>query len=295
MTKIVLGTAQFGMDYGINNVRGAIPRNEVFDILKMAMQSGIDVVDTAQAYGESENIIGDFIRSNHSDINVISKLPACGHEEVRKIVTVSMERLCLTSIFGYLLHDFSSYRKNSKVWYELEKLKKEKKIRKIGFSLYLPSELDVLLKSDLEIDIVQVPFNVFDQRFSEYFAELRKRSVEVYARSVFLQGIVFKDYRTLGSHFDPIKDKIKMLSFLSKKSGIPIVALCINFALINDCIDRVVVGVNNLQNMREIIIAPRYGSAVRTMMSELLSLREDQEKVLLPFRWNISSEDMSKQ
>ncbi len=283
------------MDYGINNARGAIPRNEVFDILKMAMQSGINVVDTAQTYGESESIIGDFIRSSHPDINVISKLPACGYEEVRKIVAISMKRLCLTNIFGYLLHDFNSYKKNPKVWDELEKLKKENKIRKIGFSLYLPLELDVLLKSDLRIDIVQMPFNVFDQRFSGYFAELRKRSVEVHARSVFLQGIVFKDYRTLGSHFDPITDKIKMLSFLSKKSGIPVAALCINFALINDCIDRVVVGVDNLQNMRDIIAAPRYESIVRTMMSELLGLREDKEKILLPFHWNISSEDIPKQ
>ena len=91
--KIALGTAQFGMDYGINNTRGKLPKNEVFEILNLASKSGVDTLDTAYSYGESETLIGEFIAKNKKGFHIISKLPKCEISEVENILNSSLFKL----------------------------------------------------------------------------------------------------------------------------------------------------------------------------------------------------------
>jgi len=91
--KIALGTAQFGMDYGINNQRGKIPEKEVFDILYEASSSGIDTLDSAYAYGNSEDVIGNFIRESKKELKIISKSPNKESREIEKIFDSSLKKL----------------------------------------------------------------------------------------------------------------------------------------------------------------------------------------------------------
>ena len=89
--KLVLGSAQFGMDYGINNKRGKVPPEEVHLILEKALERGLETIETAFTYGESEKVIGDFIRKTGCSLKVISKLPLCKPEEVETMLQVSMK------------------------------------------------------------------------------------------------------------------------------------------------------------------------------------------------------------
>lgn len=285
--KIALGTAQFGMDYGINNQRGKIAEKEVFDILYEASRSGIDTLDSAYAYGNSEAVIGNFIRESKKYLKIISKSPKCEIGEMDNIFESSLKQLGINAFYGYLIHSFDHYRKYPEIWNIIEKLKSNEKIEKIGFSLYFPSELDYILENNLNIDIIQVPYSIFDQRFAQYFQDLKNKNIEIHVRSVFLQGLVFKNPVELDNYFIKIKDKLINLNSLSIKQNIPMVALCLNFAALNKYIDKVVVGVDSLDNLKEIVSSLDYISGVRKILDEVSSFREDDENTILPLNWKV--------
>lgn len=286
VNKIALGTAQFGMNYGINNTRGKIPKKEVFEILDEAAKFGIDTIDTASSYGKSETIIGEFIKEYKKKFKIISKLPKCKPQETKNIFDSSLKRLSGNSIYGYMIHSFKNYVENPKIWNILKRQKLEGKIEKIGFSLYFPNELDYFLKNKIKIDIIQVPHSIFDQRFGQYFSGLKNNGVEVYVRSVFLQGLVFKNPDELNDYFAKIKDKLENLNSLSIKLNIPIVALCLNFAVLNRFIDKVVVGVDCLENLKEIVHSSNYHTNVKNILPMFSRFKDNDEKIILPSNWN---------
>lgn len=280
-----MGTVQFGLPYGISNKRGQIPRNEVFDILDTASKSGITILDTANAYGDSEEIIGEFIRQNRRKFNIISKLPQCKISEVKTIVRNSLKKLTIRSFYGYLFHDIKTYIKNPVIYELLKELKEKGIIGKIGFSLYSTQDLELILKKNIRFDIVQVPYSIFDQRFEKYFEFLAKKNIEIHVRSIFLQGLVFKNPETLPGYFNPIKGKLRILDKISGESGIPLVSLALGFVLLNQLIDKVIVGVDSLRNFREIIDSQNDMKRVRALYSKFISLKVRNNKILLPFNW----------
>ena len=288
MNKIALGTVQFGLDYGVNNKRGKIPADEVFRILDKAAEAGIDTLDTAHAYGESEKVIGDFIRSGKNSFKIVSKLPVNTRGKTEELFKESLGRLSVPELYGYLVHSFEAYKKDEKVWRDLEELKSGGRVKKTGFSIYLPSELEDLLQRKLAIDIVQIPFSVFDQRFGPYLSEMKKRGIEIHVRSVFLQGLAFKDPEGLDGYFAKIRDKIESLNSLSARSGFSIASICINFATANKYIDKVVVGVDNLENLAEIVNVSQDQTLSGDVIFEMLNMRIDDENILLPFKWKLS-------
>lgn len=289
--KIVLGTAQFGMDYGINNKRGKIPKDEVFEIFNLALKSGVNTLDTAYSYGESETIIGEFTAEYKKEFQIISKLPKCELSEVEKILNSSLFKLNIDTIYGYMIHNFQYYIENPRIWNILEIMKLNGKIKKIGISLYYPYELEYLIKNGIKIDLIQVPYSIFDQRFEQYISELKNSGVEIYVRSVFLQGLFFKNPDELTGDFEKIKEKIAHLTLLSTKLNVPIAALCINFAILNEFVDRVVVGVDSIDNFRDIISSSKYIAGTKKVLSELYSFKENDENIILPLNWKVIKND----
>ena len=288
INKIALGTAQFGLDYGISNKKGQIPENEVFEILNESIRSGIDVLDTAYAYGNSEQVIGNFVKEHRNVFKIISKLPACNPEDIKNIFESSLERLGVDSLYGYMCHSFQHYRDNPEVWNILRDLKSDCKIEKIGISLYYPSELEYIIENKVDVDIIQVPYNVFDRRFEQYFPVLKKSGIELFVRSVFLQGLVFKEPSELDDYFGKIRGKIANLHSLAAELDIPIAALCLNFAVLNEFVDEVVVGVDNVLNLKEIVSSSVYRVDVESALQKLYSLREDDENMILPMNWKVN-------
>ena len=282
--SLVLGTAQFGLDYGINNKRGRVPSREVFDILFYAVQHGVNTLDTAIVYEDSENLIGKFLKTSQLQLKVISKLPS-ENIKVNENFKQSLDRLGLKEIYGYLIHNFRSFIDKPAVWDELRGLKDKGLVEKIGFSLYHPQELEQLWQKRVEVDILQVPLSILDQRFAEYLPEIKQRKIELYVRSVFLQGLIFKQPGELEERFKSVRHKIEILRALSDEHDIPLEAIAINFVLLNPLIDYVIIGVNSLDDLKENIRALQYQSLVKKIFSQLAALKEDDEAVIVPTNW----------
>lgn len=274
-SKIVLGTVQFGCQYGINSA-GRPNDNEVRGILQKAAEAGIAKLDTSSAYGDSESVLGACIPAD-ANFRIISKYPK-SDVPVREMFLGSLERLKVKRLYGYLLHHFEVYRNNHAVWDEFVKLKQEGLVEKIGFSLYTPDELELLLQNDVPIDLLQVPYNIFDRQFEPYFPILKERGVEIHVRSTFLQGLFFMNREALPEKLQPIKPYLLQLDDYAQSMKMSVAEVALNHNLQNPAIDGVLIGVDNQSQL----------------MTNLQSIREErvaldiqiQEKQLLnPVNW----------
>ncbi len=287
MGKLALGTAQFGMDYGINNPRGKIPFQEVSKILHLASFYKIDLLDTAYLYGESEKVIGRCLTNTGLSFKLVSKLPSVeSRKEAENYLSQSLKRLCVKNLYGYLIHNFENFKKNLWLWDFLHSLKIKGLVKKIGFSLYFPEEIEFLWTKNFIPDLLQIPFSIFDQRFRPWFQKLKTSGVEIHTRSVFLQGLVFRDPQTLPQNFEPFKQKIKELRKLAHKNNLPYEALFLCFAIENPYVDYVIVGVDGLSQIKEIIKALKYKKEIKDSFGKIFSsLALNDPEIILPFNW----------
>lgn len=287
--RLCLGTAQFGLDYGIANKKGKVSKEEVFKILEYAYDTGIDILETAYSYGESEALIGEFISNSKKSFKVISKTPhfAKGDAlDVEAYYSETLKRLRQESIHGYLVHNFDdivSYKED--LWNRIESIKAKRRVSKIGVSLYRIEELEYLFYNNVFFDIIQVPYNILDQRFKDYFSILKEKNKEILVRSVFLQGLFFIDRDQIDRNFKSAEDTIERLRQISKEKNIPEHALCLSFVLLNPLIDKVVIGVDSLAQLKEDIASLEYIDRVRDIYNVLESLKFHNEEVILPFNW----------
>ena len=175
-SRLAIGTVQFGLDYGISNAAGRTNTEEVHKILKLAQKYGVSTIDTALAYGQSEEILGKF---NMESWQVVSKFPACTLDSFTELFTQSLNHLRIEKIYGYLAHNASVLLQNPSLWQSLKKLKNEGKVDKIGYSLYSPSELKALMDMKMIPDLIQIPYNILDRRFESKFHLLKSLDVEI--------------------------------------------------------------------------------------------------------------------
>ncbi|MFH1910343.1 MAG: aldo/keto reductase [bacterium] len=289
LDRLALGTVQFGLDYGIANIGGRISRYECKKILALARSAGVRILDTAQAYGASEQVLG---RLANNSFKIITKIAPSirTEEELKKSLWQSLRNLKRNKVYGCLFHDFNCWRKNPELIDELFKAKSAGLVEKIGFSLYRPNELQYLLTHKIPVDLVQVPYSVFDQRFAKIFARAKCQEIEIHTRSVFLQGLVFIKPADLKPYFIPFKKRLEKLNQLQKQSGLTLSAICLNFALLNPNIDRVVVGVDNATDLYENISDLTLVNLNKTkaILPALKKLHCQDEAMILPMNWKKS-------
>ncbi len=286
--KLCLGTAQFGMDYGIANKRGRPSKGEIFEILEYAHKAGINTLDTAYSYGSSEEIIGEYLSAYGNNFNIISKMPhldESNSRDVGKYFSETLKKLKIQKIYGYMVHKFDDLITCKDLWTEIEFLKQQRLTDKIGVSLYKPEELEYLLNNEISFDIVQVPYNIFDHRFENYFPILKERNVEIHIRSVFLQGLFFSETNKIDEKFYTAKDKISKLCNIKKKYKIPIHTLCLCFNLLNSNIDKVVFGVDYCGQLKQNLDSLKSINKVQGIYDLLESLKFHDESVILPYNW----------
>ncbi|WP_188502478.1 aldo/keto reductase [Pontibacter amylolyticus] len=284
LRKLILGTAQFGLDYGISNVHGRLAQGEVVALLGKAAEAGITTLDTAAAYGESEASIGMALHGSGS-FRIITKYPPnAPGKPTEHALGESLQRLGPGKIYGYLLHSYSTYQNKPAVLAELQDLKAQGKVEKIGVSLYHPEEAVALLHADAPIDIVQFPYSVFDRRFERVLPDLRSRGIETHARSIYLQGLYFMGPDAIPVHLQKAAPNVKVLQQVAAKYDLPLGAMLMGFVLQNATITNVVVGVESLQTLEENI------AFTTTQLSEelILSLQDFEERdenIILPYNW----------
>jgi aryl-alcohol dehydrogenase-like predicted oxidoreductase len=259
--RFALGTAQFGMPYGVANQAGQITLSEASKILQFASDSGIDVLDTAISYGESESRLG---QAGVRNFKVITKIPAipsgCNNivEWASEQITASMSRLGVMSLYGLLLHRSDDLLgSNGKILYEtLVKFKDAGKVQKLGVSIYSPHELDSI-DNFFNIELVQAPFNILDQRLyvSGWLDRLKSRDIEVHARSVFLQGLLLMSTSDRPSKFKRWAPFWSKWDAWIEQTGITPLSACIRFACTFPQISRLVVGVDSIGQLQEVLSA----------------------------------------
>lgn len=271
--KVVLGTVQFGCQYGINSA-GRPNQQAVCDILKEAQNSGISTLDTSSAYGNAEVILGE---CGTDGFRVVSKFPK-GNVSVKDRFNLSLQYLNKTKLFGYLMHHFDVYRENSAIWDEFKRLRDERKVEKIGFSLYLPEELELLLNNKVDFTILQLPYNLFDRKFEPYLEELHKQGVEIHVRSTFLQGLFFKDRSTLPEKLLPMRKYLEELDKYAGTTGLSIAEIALNYNLHNPNIDGVLIGVDNVEQLQANI------ASIKDIQIDL-DIDVKEKELLNPVNW----------
>lgn len=246
-SKLVLGTVQFGCQYGVNSA-GRPSTKQVLDILNNAKAGGIQILDTSSAYGNAEEILGEVEAG--SNFKIISKYPKC-NKSVAETFNHSLDVLGIDHLYGYLLHHFEVYRINKSVWNDFVQLQEDGKVDRIGFSLYEPWELDLILNDGIHFSLIQVPYNIFDRQFEPYFKHLKEMDVEIHVRSTFLQGLFFKNRNTLPEKFEPLKQNLLQLDEYASSMGISVGDLALNYNLQNPYIDGVLIGVDNNEQLMQ--------------------------------------------
>lgn len=259
--RLAIGTAQFGLGYGVANIRGRVPADDVTAILSEARAAGCDTIDTAIAYGNAEAVLGD---AGVADFRIVSKLPAVPDDErdiagwVRRSVEGSLQRLRVSRLHGVLLHRPQQLltERGRELSAALEQLKGAGLTMKVGVSGGSAVELDDYAAA-LTVDLVQVPFNLFDRRLlaGGRLERLVEGGVEVHVRSVFLQGLLVMGPAQRPPAFDRWAAYLAQYDAWLQQSGVSAIAACLRDALAQPGIARLVVGVDGAAHWRGILAA----------------------------------------
>ncbi|MCK4650915.1 aldo/keto reductase [Candidatus Babeliales bacterium] len=291
--KLAIGTAQFGLSYGISNKHGQTSLKEIKEILKTTKKYNINLIDTASLYGQSEEILGKCLNKDNS-FKIITKTPYFNGPEItsqdiiqlRTTVTTSLKKLNQKSIYGILIHNTDNlFLKNGELLLkELKKLKNESLVKKIGFSIYSPHQIDSLLDS-FEFDIIQIPINILDQRLliDGHLKKLKKSKIEIHARSIFLQGLLLMPLNEIPSFFKPIYNKLKEYHNKIRYNNITPLQAAIGFIKKIKEIDYIIIGINNKQQLTENINA--YKEKIKKIDFKKFACFNEQ--IINPTNWKL--------
>jgi len=254
----MLGTVQFGTNYGISNLQGQTPINEVGRILSTCLDSGINYIDTASLYGNCEEVLGRVISSrNFKLVTKTAHLTECvGAPDILPLFSESLRKLGCEFIHGLLFHNAdaltSSYGKA--LYSQAENLRSQGMVEKIGVSIYCAEQIDFIL-ANFDVDLIQLPVNVLDQRLIQegYLKKLKRRGVEIHSRSAFLQGLLLMEPEQLNPYFTEITPLLQRWRDELREKGISALSAALGFLKGVDEIDRIVVGVNNAEQLNQLI------------------------------------------
>jgi aryl-alcohol dehydrogenase-like predicted oxidoreductase len=285
MNRIVLGGAQLGLPYGILNGGETLSREEVARILDTAVDRGIDSIDTAIAYGQSESVIGE---TSQNRFNIISKLPPLPvdisnvSEWVHSQVQGSLSRLKCTSLDALLLHrpqDLTGAQ-GAELYAAIGSLMAEKMIHRFGVSIYSPDDLEGIIDT-FEIHVVQAPLNVFDRRILGVTDQLSALNIEVHVRSVFLQGVLIASPQDRPHRFEPWSEHFALFDEWVRSSGVSAMACCTGFALQQPGIAKLVIGTTSAESLDEIM-----NSIPNSVLEVPTHLQSSVEQLIDPRFWN---------
>ena len=259
MSKIVIGTANFGMDYGIGNNQKKLLDSDILEIISIAKKKGIETIDTADSYGNSLKRLGEF---GVNDFKVITKFPRIPDYKKNQTnwfndqVTGTLKQLGISSLEAILLHYPKDIfeNKNYKLIHFLSNLKKDGVIKKIGVSIYEKNELEEILKI-FKPDIIQCPINLFDNRLLEtnYLEEISNKGIEVHVRSIFLQGLLLFKKEEIPQEFLKFQNIWQEWYNWLKITKLNPLEACIRYTNYIKGIDKIVVGINSANQLKQII------------------------------------------
>ncbi|MFK7832198.1 MAG: aldo/keto reductase [Winogradskyella sp.] len=285
--KLILGTVQMGLAYGINNTIGKVSMEDSHNILGYAFDNGIRILDSAEAYGNAHDVIGSFHKNNpKKSFEVITKLPHQFDLDINDKVNTYLTELQVGQLHALLFHSFGSYEANSHNFSVLTNLKASGKIKHIGVSVYTNDEIEEVLLND-EVDIIQLPFNLFDNSNlrGDILEKAKAKGKIIHTRSALLQGLFFKDVDSENNTVQSLKKELVQLSTISKSSKTSIVQLALNYCLQQNTIDNVLIGVDSLQQLVANVEVLNH-SIKDEMIQDINKIKVADINLLNPSLWN---------
>lgn len=260
MTCLALGTVQFGLAYGITNQEGQVSQAESGRILELAASRNISLLDTAAAYGQSEQVLANLLVADHPFRLVSKTLPlsACtdGLLTLEQALRQSLHLLaCGRPLYGLMVHHAADLLGpfGDALFARLDALKQEGRVMKVGVSVYEAEELDLLL-ARYPLDLVQLPHSLLDQRLrtSGWLERLSALRVEVHVRSAFLQGVLLLKPEHLPRHLAALKYPLERVAKRAELLGVTPLTLALAYLRQQTEIAEVIVGVLSVAQLDEI-------------------------------------------
>jgi aryl-alcohol dehydrogenase-like predicted oxidoreductase len=288
--KLALGTVQLGLDYGISNPGGRTPPDEARRVLDAARAAGMELLDTAASYGEAEAVLGRL--ANGPEFRVVTKTCRFGKHPIRatdaaalrQTLLRSLARLRREAVEGLLVHHAPDLLApgGEGLFAEMQRLRDEGRVRKIGVSVYTPEEAEQVL-ARFAVQLIQVPCSVFDQRLlgSGWLRDLARRGVEIHARSVFLQGLLLMEPAALPPYFAKIRPALEALRAAARTAGTDMLGLCLGFVQRLPEVNAVVCGVTRAAELSELVERGR----AAPQLPDLRALAQSDPAILDPSRW----------
>ena len=290
--KIGLGTVQFGMDYGISNRAGQTSADEVSKILDVARKFNVSVIDTAALYGSSEDILGRLLSDDHG-FKIVTKTIRIDSNQITDTDTERLEqafhesliKLKCNAVYGLLFHNADDLLTDGgeRLMKCLINKKRDGAVKKIGVSVYTAEQIDRILHF-FDIDLIQLPINIFDQRLlaGGQLNTLKSRGIEIHARSAFLQGLLLMSPQSVPEYFTPVRKHINKFHEFIQQNQISPVRAALGFLAGQDEIDVIVCGVNDHSQFIEIC---RSSTALPDI--DFSSFALDDDTILNPAKWRI--------
>lgn len=289
LPKLSLGTVQFGLNYGIANTSGQPIQKEVNNIIQFVSENGMNCFDTAQAYGNSEQVLGLALKNIESKL-VISKLKSnIFRDSAIKSVENSLNNLSISSLFALLLHDSDLlYKWTEEDSSKVDQLVNSGKIKYFGVSIYSSDDFELAIRNE-KIKFIQIPFNLFDQRAyrERWFEKAKQNNKLIFIRSVFLQGLLLMDKDRLPIHLEAAKKYIEILELFAHDLKMSRNELALSFvdsiatnSLILFGCDNLLQAQENIKNYNELKTLDDI--TIATLVNELSNI---DESIYNPAKW----------
>lgn len=279
--RIILGTVQFGLEYGINNQNG-IPGDEELDlILHRAHEVGVTELDSAEAYGNALSRIGRFMKETGKSFRINSKISFSESEPAEERVRKTLSLIDDSQVHTLFFHRFADMSDNQLFFEEIVRLKRLGMVKYIGASIYTNEEFEFSINQE-QVDVIQFPFNLLDN-FSFRGGLIRKAKDAgkiLQVRSVFLQGLFFRKPELLPPKTMPLQAAIEEVQAIARENAIAVKDLCLMYALSIKPIDKIIVGVDNVAQLE---------ANLNSLDLELSGeIRRKIESINIPDRWYLN-------
>lgn len=300
LSKITLGTVQLGMNYGINNADGQPSEKIAEQVLSAAIDGGITTFDTSSDYGTSEKVVGNFFRNRTDDKLIVTKFGVGCWEsgltekdiekKVREQVENSLENLGYNKLPLLLAHDEKDVQCYGKTLINvLKRLQNENLVDKLGASLNHFSYVNKVIESEV-FEAVQLPLNMMDVKnsTSNEIKNLSKKNLAVFIRSVFLQGLFFRDPDTLPNGvLQGAKEPLRKIRKIAEEENMSIAGLAISYIRDLQGVSSLVMGAEKPEQVKENIELINVKKISDTAREKIISAFYNiDERVLQPWLWN---------
>ena len=282
--KIAIGTAQFGMPYGIANKNGQVHGDEITAILNLAWENGVDTLDTAKAYGSSEESIGNCLKQRPKrSWNIVTKLSK-SEINVADQIKDSTEKLTIspTIVMAHSTELFldEEFQKG------LSNARDRQIFVKVGVSLYSEDEIKQILESVFKPEVIQLPMNILDTRLYRHgiLAQLNEKGIEIHVRSVFLQGLLYLHNSELNNRFSDALPYVEKLKSIAEKRNITLAELSLLWLVNLEEASKVIIGVDNAGQLKTHLETIKK-DVDPFIFEEALSIHYENENILNPSLW----------